>query len=99
MNNKFETLVDEVRDLVASLSSSSPSDFIDSLKNLADASTELVPPLNAEPWRLERGPWAGRIGLRWPSGAFAHNDWEIDRNSIRETYDFYGIEKADRIIW
>ena len=80
MNNKFETLVDEVRGLVTGLSSSSPSDFIDSLKNLADASTEIAPPLNAKPYYLSRGPWEGRIALQWDSGSFVHNDWEIGRN-------------------
>ena len=71
------------------------------LSELGDLSPNALPvdtpPLDAIPYTLERGKFKGYTALRWPSGAFVHNDWALDPESVVGTYEFHGIKKENRV--
>ena len=98
MSNKIvmETMIEKIQDEL--------SVIYDALAEI-ERITEVVPivesnknrPLDAVPHVLKSGPNKGKTALRWPSGAFVHNDWELNLESVKKTYSWYGIKEKDRV--
>ena len=102
--SKIEKTVDNITNEVQALHTALDdielelNELVSELENLSPNTFPMdTPPLDVVPYTMRGGRFKGYTALRWPSGAFVHNDWEIDPTSVSETYEFHGIKESNRV--